>query len=143
MTGAPELRAALRRGASALRREALLGAIKEIAVRATLQARWSIGRENAWWAPLARRTVQEKRRLGYTGHVSATDPLLRTGRMRTSIRAGAVGLTAFVFSRDDVALWQDQGTHTIPARHFLLPAMETAVEAGIPVIRIAWDSVWE
>ena len=44
-----------------------------------------IGRENPKWPPLAESTVEEKTHLGYVGHVSATDPLLRVGTLRDSI----------------------------------------------------------
>jgi hypothetical protein len=74
------------------------------------------------WKPLAASTVAEKTRLGYVGHVSATDPLLRTGSMRGSIRVLVEGLTEVVGSGEKVALWQEMGTHKIPPRPFLAKA---------------------
>ena len=41
-----------------------------------------VGHELPEWPPLAQATVDEKTDLGYVGHVSATDPGLRTGEMR-------------------------------------------------------------
>ena len=54
---------------------------------AAQEAKDFIGHELAEWKPLAPSTIAEKERLGFTGQVSATDPLLRTGDMRDSIEA--------------------------------------------------------
>lgn len=140
--GFDELRARIGAAERDLRGEALPAAVKEITVNAAEQAKNLIGRENFWWEPLARSTVREKRRLGYTGRVSPTDPLFRTGQMRESIEPVARGLTGAVQSDDDVMLYQDQGTKNIPARYTLLPALGMAVEAGFKLLIEAWEGVW-
>ncbi len=90
-------------------------------------AKGLIGHENPEWAPLAPRTIAEKASQGYTGRISATDPLYRTGEMRESIEAVAEGLNGIVGSHDRVALWQEMGTlrptGSIPPRPFLGLAM--------------------
>ena len=76
---------------------------------------------------LAPSTVAQKQALGFTGRISATDPLYRTGTMRDSIEGVAEGFTAVVGSSDKVALWQEMGTlrttGNIPPRPFLGLAM--------------------
>ena len=140
--GFDELRARISGASRGLRREALPGAVREITEGGAEQAKYLIGRENLWWAPLARGTVREKKRLGYTGRISATDPLFRTGQMRESIEPVSRGLSGAILSDDDVMLFQDQGTKTVPARHTLLPALLMAVEAGTDLLIAAWESVW-
>ena len=83
------------------------------------EAQHRIGRENNEWPPLAERTVAEKARLGYTGRISATDPLYRTGELRASIEVSVDGHRAVVGTHDKVALFQEMGTSRIPARSFL------------------------
>jgi phage gpG-like protein len=84
-----------------------------------------IGHELPEWPPLAARTIAEKEELGFTGHVSATDPLLRTGEMRDSIKVEVEGLEMAVGSHSKIALWQEMGTvgsatgGPIPPRPFL------------------------
>ncbi len=86
-----------------------------------------IGRENSGWQELAESTVEGKQRLGYTGQRSATDPLLRTGVLESSISAGASrnGLTikGVIGSDDEVAIYQEMGTSRIPPRPFLAKAL--------------------
>lgn len=110
-----------------------------------------IGQELDVWPPLADSTVAEKERLGYTGQVSDTDPLLRTGELRGSIEADAegtaTGVEGVIGSNSQVALWQEMGTAKIPPRPFLATAMarsegkaveqfgELAVELLSPGIR--------
>ena len=86
-----------------------------------------IGRENNGWKALAESTVEEKQRLGFTGQRSATDPLLRTGVLESSISAQAdrQGLTikGVIGSDDEVAIYQEMGTSRIPPRPFLSSAL--------------------
>lgn len=109
--------------------EADLAKIGELT--ATMAAEY-IGREMPQWPPLMPSTVAEKQRLGYTGQVSSTDPLLRTGELRDSIRMEIEGLEMAVGSHDKVAASQELGTARIPPRPFLalagLNALEFAAE---------------
>ena len=103
------------------------GAVLAVTVAVATEAKALIGHENPEWAPLAPSTIDEKSRLGFTGRISATDPLYRTGEMRESIEGAAEGLTGVVGSTDKVALWQEMGTlrptGSIPPRPFLGLAM--------------------
>jgi hypothetical protein len=101
----------------------------------TLEAKGAVGRELPEWAPLSQATLQGFRHprgfyipgkieLGYTGHESATDPLLRTGGMRASIGNEVAGLEGVVGSASKIALFQELGTHNpetgdIPPRPFI------------------------
>jgi hypothetical protein len=100
-------------------------ALTETVSAVAVEARAMIGHEHSIWPPLAESTVEEKERLGYTGHESATDPLLRTGKLRDSIEfsVDAVSLTGAVGSDDPVALYQELGTSRIPPRPFIKAAM--------------------
>ena len=83
-----------------------------------------IGQEYAGWPELAESTIEEKQRLGYTGKVSSTDPLLRTGEYRASIQVGDVTPEhAFTGTDDPIAPYQEFGTGRIPAR----PAIGAAI----------------
>lgn len=143
VTGAERLIFRVRTARIALRRREVPLAVKETVVDGAMAARNLIGRENYFWVPLARATVREKRRLGYVGRISETDPLLRKGQMRDSIRPVARGLTGFVASRDMIARYQDQGTRTIPARHFLLPGLQMAMAFVGGRMAAAWRRAWE
>jgi hypothetical protein len=148
LRGFEELRARLRVTRGALRSEYLPLAVEETVQEAASTARGYIGQERPEWIPLAAKTIAEKQRLGFVNQVSPTDPLLRTGAMRRSIRAEARGLTGQVTSDDPVALWQDQGTETaagdvrIPARHFAMPAIMANVGFGIRAMKRAWLRAW-
>jgi hypothetical protein len=82
-----------------------------------------IGREMAEWPPLKPATVTEKRRLGYTGQISPTDPLLRTGANRDSIRVEVEGLMMAVGSNRPEFLWMEMGTVHVPPRPSIAMAM--------------------
>lgn len=102
------------------------------------------GREMPMWEPLSQATlhgfrhpygfwVKGKEELGYTGHVSATDPLLRTGATERSIDVAVEGLTQAVGSPSKIMLYQEMGTHNsitgnIPPR----PVIATAAIASLP-----------
>jgi hypothetical protein len=96
-----------------------------------------IGRENPKWPPLAESTVEEKTHLGYVGHVSATDPLLRVGTLRDSIEIEIeptpLGVEIVLGSHDRIAVYQELGTSTIPARPFLATA---TLESMAPAAKI-------
>lgn len=104
-------------------RTAITRDLTEIGLRQRNLAQGYIGQELPEWPPLADSTIEEKERLGYTGVVSDTDPLLRTGEMRDSIEAvvtpTATGVKLDVGSNDPVALYQEMGTPTIPPRPFI------------------------
>lgn len=67
------------------------------------------------WAELKDATKQERVRLGFTEN----DPLLRTGELRDSISREVRGLEAVVGSDNDVMVYQELGTRTIPPRAVL------------------------
>ena len=93
------------------------------------EAKALIGQEGPF-LQLAPSTVAEKRRLGYGGQVSATDPLLREGTLRDSISHMVEGRMAVVGSDDPVAIYQETGTSTIPPRPFLAGAAFRQGEAA-------------
>ena len=107
-----------------VRKAAFLEAAEVVATAAKAM----IGDENEGWAPLAPRTVEEKTRLGYVGHHSATDPLLRPGALRDSIEWRADDQCGQAGSDSPGAYWQEFGTdgagtnHPIPPRPFMAPA---------------------
>jgi phage gpG-like protein len=78
-----------------------------------------IGAEIAEWPPLADSTVAEKQQLGFTGRISPTDPLYRTGELRTSIKAEVDGNRVVLGSDDPVALFHEFGTANMPPRPFI------------------------
>jgi phage gpG-like protein len=82
-----------------------------------------IGTEIREWLALADSTVEEKQRLGYTGRVSATDPLYRTGELRLSISYRIENAGLIVGSTDPVAPFHEFGTSRTPARPFVGAAM--------------------
>lgn len=109
------LRAAVERQPAA--REA---ALRKAAELVRDEAKDLIGTEYAGWPALADSTVEEKQALGYTGKVSSTDPLLRTGELRASIQVGDVTPEhAMVGSDDPIATYQEFGTARIPPRPFI------------------------
>lgn len=82
-----------------------------------------IGHELPEWPRLAASTIAEKTRLGYVGHVSATDPLLRTGDNQQSIEVELEGLDVAVGSHRKEFLFMEAGTSRAPPRPALAPAM--------------------
>lgn len=100
------------------------------------EARALIGQELPEWPPLTARTIAEKQRLGYTGQISETDPLLRTGQLKASISAeseatttGAVGI---VGSDDKIAAYQELGTSKLPPRPFIAPTGISIQTRSVP-----------
>lgn len=96
-----------------------------------------IGNELPEWKPLADSTIAEKERLGYTGHVSATDPLLRTGANEKSIDVSVEGLTQAVGSPSKIFLYQEMGTHTIPPR----PSISLAALNSLPYAKEVFGGI--
>lgn len=89
------------------------------------------------WANLAEATVDDRLSKGFT----PDDPLLRTGGMRESIGVTVEGNVAAIGSASEIALYQEQGTATIPPRPFLGPAGFNSKESVGPVAAlttIAW-----
>lgn len=112
--------------------------VTAVTVDAARRARAYIGQERPEWPPLADSTVADKTALGYVGHVSPTDPLLRTGEMRESIEGNVEGLVGTTGSNDRKALWQEFGAHgtgpnragELPPRPFIGLGMQHAAEAS-------------
>lgn len=98
-------------------------ALEEAAVVVETEAKAEIGTYQGdagpfpAWQPLAPSTVEEKTKLGYA---PPDNPLLREGDMRDSIEHTVVSPhEAQVGSNSDIAVYQELGTVTIPARSFL------------------------
>lgn len=95
------------------------------------------------WDELADSTKDDKESGGYVGTdgMDYYQPLLRTGELRDSITYEAHGNEAIVGSDSDVAMYQEFGTETIPARSFLgAAAFEAKRAIGESAARtmIAW-----
>ena len=101
--------------------------VHKVLGEAAKDAEAMIGTERADWPALAESTVEEKTRLGYVGHVSDTDPLLRAGELRGSIesdaeRSGST-VSGVIGSNSKIAAYQEMGTSRIPPRPFLSAAL--------------------
>ena len=73
------------------------------------------------WAELADATKDDRSRKGYPEN----DPLLRTGHLRDSVQHKVEGDTGRVGTDDDIAVYQELGTRSIPPRSYLrLSAVE-------------------
>jgi HK97 gp10 family phage protein len=85
------------------------------------EAKHVIGTYEYDWPKLAESTQAERERKGYP----ANEPLLRTGAMRDSISYTITepGKKALIGSPSDIAVYQELGTSTIPARPFLMPSV--------------------
>lgn len=107
--------------------------LHEIGLHQQVIAAELIGHELPQWPPLADSTIKEKERLGYTGHVSATDPLLRTGENRDSIgfEVDPLELEQVTGSKRKEFLWMEMGTqgpHPVPSR----PSLAIAAVSSLP-----------
>lgn len=71
------------------------------------------------WEELADTTKADRVAHGY----SENDPLLRSGDLRDSISHEVNGASAVIGSTDDVMVYQELGTETIPPRPVLGPAL--------------------
>jgi hypothetical protein len=107
---------------------ALEVALAKIGGHTAVMAAEYIGHELAEWKPLAPSTVEQKTRLGYVGNISATDPLLRTGANRDSIKVEVEGLEMAVGSDRKEFLWMELGTSRVPPR----PSIALAALRSIP-----------
>lgn len=127
-----EYAAFLKAAADRARVVLLEAGIKIAAYQHELAVKEIIGHELPMWPPLEPETVEEKEREGYTGQVSETDPLLRTGDLRESVKAVVeptpVGIEITIGSNDPAAAPQELGTSTIPPRPFLATATMAAME---------------
>lgn len=91
------------------------------------------------WANLAPSTVDDRLRKGFT----PDDPLLRTGGLRSSYGRKVNGAVAVVGSTSPIALYQEQGTSTIPPRAVVGPAViasRDAIGRVAATTLIAWIS---
>jgi len=84
-------------------------------------AKARIGEEHDDWPPLAESTLIDKARKGFP----VPDPLLRTGEFRESIKfiVEPRALLLVVGTEDPRGEWFEMGTHKMPPRPFLAPAM--------------------
>lgn len=103
-----------------------------------------IGHELPQWPALSDYTVEEKTKLGYVGHVSATDPLLRTGEMRDSIEVEVEPweLTEVTGSKSLVYLWMEMGTKSNP-RGVPVPPRPSLAIAAIGSLEYAGEKLTE
>ena len=67
------------------------------------------------WNELAPSTKADRVQKGF----SENEPLLRTGKLRDSIKVSVHGPLAVVGSNEDIMVWQELGTHKIPPRPVL------------------------
>lgn len=90
-----------------------------VMVIAEAQAKETIGTYRWGWTPLAESTKSDRERKGF----APDEPLERTGALRDSIQhmtaPTATGAEGVLYSDDIIALYQEMGTATIPARSFL------------------------
>lgn len=70
------------------------------------------------WPELADSTKEDRARKGF----SPDEPLYRTGELRDSIVHSVVGSEAVIGSANDIMVYQELGTATIPPRPVLGPA---------------------
>jgi HK97 gp10 family phage protein len=97
------------------KREALEDACKII----EKESKRVIGTYDYGWRELAESTQAERERQGF----SADEPLLRTGKLRDSIKHTVISdKEAAVGSNEDIAVYQELGTSRIPPRSFLAQA---------------------
>ncbi|MGZ5053483.1 MAG: hypothetical protein ACXWAT_00910 [Methylobacter sp.] len=103
---------------------ALHKGLKRVAVEVEKTAKAEIGHYQQGigpfqaWPELAESTKQDRLNKGFTEN----DPLLRTGGLRDSIDHAVGGLEAVIGSNEDVMIYQELGTKTIPPRPVLGPA---------------------
>ena len=129
------------RGAIERMPEAREAGLRKAAELVRDEAKALIGAEDDAWSPLADSTVEEKERLGFTGKVSSTDPLLRTGELRASIKVGHVTPEHAIVGTDDpIVRFQEFGTERIPPRPFIGMALhreKDKIEAALGMALIA------
>ncbi len=84
--------------------------LEKAAVIVETEAKRVIGTYDYGWPALAESTLARK---------AANTPLLETGEMRASIKHQVAPRAANIGSNSDIAVYQELGTATIPARSFL------------------------
>jgi phage gpG-like protein len=115
--------------------EAKHHALETTAKHIEKKAKEVIGTYDYGWPQLAESTQEDRVHKGF----SANDPLLRTGQLRDSIGHTVDGSTrATVGSNEDVAVYQELGTATIPPRSFLL---STAMHEHDKILHIIGETV--
>jgi HK97 gp10 family phage protein len=97
------------------------------------EARRVIGTYDLGWPQLKESTQADRERKGYPPN----EPLLRSGELRDSIEytIKEPGRLAEVGSNSDIAVYQELGTSTIPARSFLAGAAHAMGPAVAHVVR--------
>ena len=114
---------------SVRRVEPLIGiALARVGDHALSLATEYVGHEMPEWAPLSAGYVAQKRKDGFTGRVSATDPWLRTGETVESFAAVVEGHSTVLGSPLDKAMWNELGTSRAPPRPVLALAMRNATD---------------
>lgn len=101
-------------------------------------ARELIGQEYPEWPPLSPRTIAEKQRLGFYGQVSSSDPLLRTGALRDSIKHSVEDDEVILGSDDPFAEFHEFGTELEPPRPFIGTTM---FREGHDAAKLVWRHV--
>jgi HK97 gp10 family phage protein len=94
------------------------------------------------WPALSENTIARKARGGYLGQVSSTDPLLRTGELKNSIRGRTFGLVGILGSNSGVANHHEFGTSRMPPRPFIGPAMKQAVAESDDLVRSTLEYIF-
>ena len=102
-------------GSVAVTRAADHEALERAAVIVETEAKRVIGTYDYNWPQLAPSTQADRVAQGFP----ANEPLLRTGEMRDSIEHVSDRKEAQIGSNSDIAVWQELGTVSIPARSFL------------------------
>ena len=97
------------------------------------EARRVIGTYDYGWEQLAQSTQADREKKGFP----ANEPLLRTGELRDSIHYQILkrGHLAEIGSDSDIAVYQEMGTSTIPARPFLAGAAVKTEKQITKVVR--------
>ncbi len=82
-----------------------------------------------------------RERLGWTGRVGGTDPLLGSGAMRRSIRGEGDALIVTVRAAPP-ARWQEMCTKNkhVPARPFLRPALRETAPDALKLLRETFET---
>lgn len=87
------------------------------------------------WLPLAESTKKQRVAQGY----APDNPLYRSGDLMNSIHHKSDAESVVIGSNEDIMVWQELGTHTIPERPVLGPA---AFENKIKIGKIIGAGVW-
>ncbi len=88
------------------------------------------------WDELAPSTKEDRVRKGF----SENEPLLRTGKLRDSIKVSVQGNRAVVGSDEDIMVWQELGTEKIPPRPVLTLTADRHGKDAVKLIADAFVS---